>query len=177
MSEYNVMPIPDIPNSELRDNKLKNANAIKVATPDLVLFNESALPVDALSQLLFEDLSSHEIINISRSDMINGQDVSYSLIGNIDSIRQRYNPENIFSLPDNSKRYFKNFGIRFDIHVPETGTGPSGQRSYIVDTDSAVTKRGDLVIDVVNMETNERVDVEILRSGTPLSDTIYVEES
>lgn len=165
---------PAIPDSQ---SSVSSSSGVKVATPDLIIFNESALPVDALSQLLFEDLSGQEIINISRSDIVNGQNVSYSLIGNLESVRQRYNPENIFSLPDNLKKYFKNFGIRFDVHYPEVGTGPFGQRAYIVEQDSAVANRGDLVIDVVNMETNERVDVEILRSGTPLSDTIYLEES
>ena len=169
-----VDPTPQIPDSQINSKK---TNGIKVATPDLIVFNEAALPVDALSQLLFESLGAQEIVNISRSDIINGQNVAYSLIGNLDSLRQRYNSENIFSLPDNSKKYFKNFGIRFDVHYPEKGTGPSDQRAYIVEEESAVAKPGDLVIDVTNMETNERVDVEILRSGFSLGDTIYTEES
>lgn len=166
---------PSIPESTTTSSTA--SSGIKVATPDLVIFNESALPVDALSQVIFEDIAGQEIINIARSDLINGQDVSYSIISNLNSLQRRFNPNNIFSLPDTSDKYFRNFGIRFDIHVPETGTGPSGQRSYIVSQDTAVEKRGDLVIDVTNMETNERVDVEILRAGEPLSDTIYVEES
>jgi len=43
--------------------------------------------------------------------------------------------------------------------------------------DYSAANKGDLVIDVTNMETNERVDVEILRNGQALSDTIYTEES
>lgn len=154
-----------------------SSSSVKVATPDLIIFNEAAVPVDALSELTFESLSAHEIINISRSDIINGQEVSYNLIGNLKEIERRFNSENIFSLPDTLNKYFRNFGIRFDTHYPRNGTGPFGERAYIVSQDSTVASRGDLVIDVVNMETNERVDIEILRSGTPLSDTIYVEES
>ena len=61
--------------------------------------------------------------------------------------------------------------------MPEEGTGPEGQRAYIVQESTATSSRGDLIIDVVNMETNERVDVEVLRTGSTLSDTIYTEES
>lgn len=167
---------PSIPDTQ-STTSASSSSAIKVATPDLVIFQESALPVDALAQNVFEDLSANEIINISRSDLLDGKDVSYSLIGNLDSLSRRFNTNNIFSLPDSGQKYFKNFAIRFDVHVPEDGTGPSGQRSYVVDDGDAVVNRGDLVIDVIEMETNERVEVEILRSGTPLSDTIYVEES
>jgi hypothetical protein len=80
-------------------------------------------------------------------------------------------------LPETIEKYFSNFSINFSIHVPEDGTGPEGQRVYLVEQESATATVGDLIIDVVNMETNERVDIEILRSGAVLSDTIYTEES
>ena len=172
----NVNATPDIPDIQMTQ-KSSSRSAVRIATPDLILFNESAIPVDVMTDLLFEEIGGQEIISIARNDIVNGQEVSYSLIGNLNGLERRYNSKNIFSLPDTIEKYFSNFSIRFDTHVPENGTGPEGQRVYIVQESGPTSVRGDLIIDVVNMEINERVDIEVLKSGRPFSDTIYTEES
>jgi hypothetical protein len=171
----NVSATPDVPDIQMTQGS-STRSAVKVATPDLILFNESAIPVDIMTDLLFEEVGGKEIISIARNDIVNGQEISYNLIGNLNGLERRYNSKNIFSLPDTIEKYFSNFSIRFEIHVPEEGTGPNGQRVYIVQQSSTTASRGDLIIDVINMETNERVDVEVLRSGLVLSDTIYTED-
>lgn len=172
----NVSATPDIPDSQSTQSGT-TSKAIKIATPDIILFNEDAVPVDVMTDLLFEEIGGQEIISIARNDIVNGQDISYSIIGNLNGIQRRYNSKNIFSLPDTIEKYFSNFSIRFDIHVPEEGTGPNNERVYLEQEGTPTANRGDLIIDVTNMEVNERVDIEVLRSGTPLSDTIYEEES
>ena len=172
----NVSATPNVPDIQMTQTS-SSRSAVKVATPDLIIFNESAIPVDVIADLLFEEVGGQEIISIARNDIVNGQEVSYNLIGNLNGLERKYNSKNIFSLPETIEKYFSNFSIRFDIHVPEDGSGPEGQRVYILQENSATAERGDLIIDVVNMEINERVDIEVLRSGTPLSDTIYTEES
>lgn len=180
MPEENKEPtassIPEIP-AQQSTSRPSSRSAVRVATPDLIVFDQDAIPVDALTSVFFEDIGGQELINISRNDIVNGQEVSYSLVGNLRGVQRRYNTDNIFSLPDTINKAFKNFSIRFDIHVPEIGTGPNNSRAYILNQDTSIARRGDMVIDVTNMETNERVDIEIVRSGTPLSDTIYEEES
>lgn len=153
-----------------------STSGIKIATPDLIIQSE-VTPIDVLGQIYFENLAGHEIINIARATLINGQNVSYSLIGNLSELQRRYNPLNIFTLPETIDKYFKNFAIRLDIHVPEEGSGPEGQRVWIADTDLAFADAGDIIIDVTNMEKNEVVDVQVLNSGALLSDTIYTEAS
>jgi len=218
----NVSATPDVPDIQMTQSS-SSRSAVRVATPDLILFNESAIPVDLMADLLFEDIGGQEIISIARNDIVNGQELSYSLIGNLNGLQRRYNSKNIFSLPDTIEKYFSNFSIRFDVHVPEEGTSPllyyvgaqnsSGCVGYpIINrfTDEVIacieivsnpavtrkiaeknaeelspprdlayieTETGDLIIDVINMETNERVDVELLRNGSSLNDTIYLEES
>jgi len=176
MTEYSVSATPDVPDSQKTSTSTTRAS-VKVATPDLILFNESAIPVDLMTDLLFEDIGGHEIISISRNDIVNGQDVSYNLVGNLNGLERRYNSKNIFSMPESIEKYFNNFSIRFGTHVPENGTGPEGQRVYILQESSSTFNRGDLIIDVTNMEINERVDIEVLRNGELLGDTIYTEES
>jgi hypothetical protein len=129
-----------------------------------------------MTDLLFEDIGGQEIISISRNDIVNGQDVSYQLIGNTKLLDRTYNPKNIFSVSGTLDKYFANFSIRLDTHIPENGTGPEvlpgqNQRVYV----ESLT--GDIIIDITNMEVNERLDVEILTGGVLDNDTIYVEES
>lgn len=172
----NIGATPDVPDIQMTQTS-SSRSAVKVASPDLIIFNESSVPVDVMTSLLFEQVGGQEIISIARNDIVNGQEVSYSLIGNLNGVQRRYNSKNIFSLPDTIEKYFSNFSIRFDTHVPEKGSGPNDARVYIEQSGTSTVGRGDLIIDVVNMEVNERVDIEVLRSGTPLSDTIYEEES
>lgn len=220
----NVSATPDVPDIQMTQGS-SSRSAVRVATPDLILFNESSIPVDVMADLLFEEIGGQEIISIARNDIVNGQEVSYSLIGNLNGLQRKYNSKNIFSLPDTIEKYFSNFSIRFDTHVPEKGTAPllyyigefesrvdegclkypiinrktnelvacyqtfseaqedlerispPRKRVYVVQESSETAARGDLVIDVINMETNERIDVEVLKGGRPFSDTIYTEES
>jgi len=152
------------------------SSGIKIATPDLIV-QPQAVPIDALGQIYFENISGHEIINIARSELINGINVSYSLIGNLNQLKRNYNSLNIFSLPETIDKYFKNFAITLNTHVPEEGSGPGGKRAWLADQDYPFANSGDIIIDVVNMEQNEIVEVEVLNNGVLLSDTIYEGES
>ena len=63
--------------------------------------------------------------------------------------------------------YFKKFPINFANKIPECGTGPDCSIVYI-DPDT-----GDLVINVINMASDEQVEVSIISDGSILDDTIY----
>jgi hypothetical protein len=151
--------------------------AIKVATPDLILFDEEGLPVEIMTNLIFEQIGGQEIINISRNDIVNGQKITYNLISNTDQINYAYNPKNIFTVPGAIESYFKNFAIRLDTHIPELGTGPQGQVVYVDRENLDDLKRKRLVIDVINMKENERVEIQVLNAGVPISDILDEEES
>ena len=151
--------------------------AVKVATPDLILFDEAGLPVEIMTNLIFEQIGGQEIINISRNDIINGQRITYSLVSNADQINNSYNPKNIFTVPGAIESYFKNFAIRLDTHIPERGTGPQGQFVY-VDRDSInPLQKNRLVIDAINMKINEQVEIQVLNAGISISDILDEEES
>jgi hypothetical protein len=150
--------------------------AIKVATPDLILFDEEGLPIDIMTDLIFEQIGGQEIINIARNDIINGQRISYNLISNADQINNAYNTKNIFGVPGTLESYFKNFAIRFEIHVPERGTGPNGEIVYIDKNNLDEKKKNRLVIDVTRMGVNEQVEIQVLNSGEALGDILDITE-
>lgn len=149
-------PAPEINNLSL----FVPPPAIKTATPDIVLFDEENIDVDQVFDLIFENLGGQELINISRSDIINGQKISYQPIKNLSSIQQRYNPNNIISLQQTADKYFAGFSIKLEDKIPNEGNGENGENIYI----DGVT--GDLVIELVNLSNDEQVETEITLDGT-----------
>jgi hypothetical protein len=133
---------------------------VKTAPIDTVLFNDEEVPIEVMTDLIFEDIGGQELINIARNDIINGQQVSYQPIKNLSSIQQQYNPNNILSLQATSDKYFANFPIKLENKIPTPGTGPSGTHVYI---DAA---NGNLIIEAVNIEPDEQIEIEITVSGT-----------
>jgi hypothetical protein len=137
--------------------------SVKISTPDIILLVDSSVGAEILADLIFQNIGGIEIINIARSDVINGQNVTYQPIKNITSLFSQYNPQNILALQGTDKDYFKNFAINLTDRLPES-------RNIGIDDN------GDLVIEVVNMFPSESVEVQIVYRGEVLDDTIYTEE-
>lgn len=144
--------------------------AIKVATPALLQLNNTPLSIEAMTEIGFQDIGGQELINISRSDAINGQDIIYSIVKNLKNILLEYNSNNIIKLQGTSDNYFKNFSIRLEQKLPKDGTGPNKEIVYIEES------TGNLVINLVNLEKGEQVDIEIINQGETFDDTIKVSE-
>ena len=136
------------------------APPVKTAPIDTVLFNDDQVPIEVMSDLIFEDIGGHELINIARNDIINGQDISYQPIKNLTSVQQQYNPNNILSVQATSNKYFSNFAIKLENKIPNVGNGPFGSNVYLDPKD------GSLIIEAVNLEFDEQVEIEITLSGT-----------
>jgi hypothetical protein len=136
------------------------APPVKTAPIDTVLFNDDQVPIEVMSDLIFEDIGGHELINIARNDIINGQDISYQPIKNLTSVQQQYNPNNILSVQSTSDKYFSNFAIKLENKVPNVGNGPFGSNVYLD------TANGSLVVEAINLEADEQIEIEITLSGT-----------
>lgn len=157
--------------------------AIKIATPSLVSLSNPPLDIEYMADLIFEDIGGQELINISRGDIINGQNIMYQPIKNLTNILFQYNPQNILKLQDTSETYFKNFPIRLETKIPNCGTGftynaETEQRTencniVYMDKDPKSATFGSIIIDLVNLQSDEQVEVQVLSSGAILSATIY----
>ena len=158
-SEQVVTPTPITP-APLPTIQSPISSIVKSASIDTVLFDDDIMPIDIMSDLIFEDIGGQELINIARNDIVNGQTISYQPIKNLSSLQQQYNPNNILSLQQTSDKYFANFSIKLDERIPTQGSGPNGEYVYLEEG------TGDLIIEVVNMPSSEQVDVEITLDGT-----------
>jgi len=154
-----VSATPQTPASTSVSNKMP-ANPVKTAPIDTVLFNDESLSIEIMADLIFEDIGGHELINIARNDIINGQQISYTPIKNLGLIQQKYNPNNILGLQATSEKYFANFPIKFEEKVPVEGNGPNGSNVYFDDV------TGDLIIEGVNLNKDELFEVEVSLNGT-----------
>lgn len=152
-------PTPNTPQNFNNIIPSNNVNLVKTATPDIVLFDDELLSIDLMSDLIFENIGGQELINISRNDTINGQEISYQLIKNSKSLQQLYNSNNIVGLQKTLDKYFLGFSILFDNKIPEIGNGPNGNNLYI-------DEFGNLVIEFVNLSSDEQIEVELSTSGT-----------
>lgn len=173
MMTFPVEPTPPLPEAQPYDQKLETG--IKVATPDIIL--EADVPevvetVAPLKPMLFESLGAQESLSFVRNDTVDGANVSYSPISNLKQIALAYSPLNMLNVPGTLSQFFKNFAIRLDIHIPESGTGPNGSSLYIDRLNTDPVQKNRLVIDVVNMKTNEQVEIQVLNSGAYVNDII-----
>jgi hypothetical protein len=117
-----VEPVPDVP--EYKDIR-SLTKGTKEADPDLIISQEDTTPVDIMTDLLFESIGGQEIINISRNDILNGQNIRYNIIANLGLLAQEYNTRNIFRVSGTLSDFFDNFSIALGTRIPENGTGPA----------------------------------------------------
>ena len=132
---------------------------VKTATLDIILFDEESVPTDGMFDQIFENIGGQELISITRSDIVNGQKISYQPIKNLSAIQQRYNPNNILSLQQTADKFFAGFSIKLEDKIPETGNGTNGENVYL-------NAAGDLIIEFINVNPDEQVETQISVSGT-----------
>ena len=133
---------------------------VKTAPIDTILFDEAAVPIDIMSDLIFENIGGQELISIVRSDIVNGQKISYQPIKNLSAIQQQYNPNNILGLQQTANRFFAGFSIKLEDRIPEVGNGLNGENVYFDET------TGDLIIEFVNLSNDEQIETQITVNGT-----------
>ena len=152
---------------------------VKVATPDLIITGEAPETTENMVDMVFQKIGGHEIISLSRSENVNGQNVRYQPIKNIQDISAQYNSKNIIPMPTASTSYNSSFAINLASKIPEKGLwfsgvyseeGPNGN-IYVVpsETENGPAK---LVIEAVNIASNQRIQVEIVKSSDVFNDTI-----
>jgi hypothetical protein len=136
-------------------------NSVKSATPDIVQFDDTSIidNAEVIVDLLFENIGGQELLTIARYDTVNGQDVKYQPIKNLNIIQEEYNPNNLVRVQDTSDKYFANFPIKLDSKIPIVGNGLLGSNVYLDESNA-------LVLEFVNLEADEQVDIQVTINGT-----------
>lgn len=154
-SSSNYSPPPPAPTPPVdpwnRTNRFVDPRGIKQPDPSVILFDSGTVSPEYLIELEYEDISGMELINMSRSDLIDGQSVIYSPIKNLSYLRSKYNPNNIIAIPSYSSSEFSKYRIDLilrGITIP-----------YF-------DENGNLVIEIEDVKEDELVEVQVDSSGT-----------
>jgi hypothetical protein len=132
---------------------------VKSANLETILFNDEEFSSEFIVDLLFESVAGQELLTIARNDTVNGQDVVYQPIKNLNILQDTYNPTKLLAIYDTSESFFGAFAIDLRSKIPLIGNGAGGKNYYL-------TSLGDLIIEVVNIANDEQVEFQVADSGT-----------
>jgi hypothetical protein len=144
-------PQPVPPNPWMTNVTYTAPVGIKQADPDIIVFDDEVTTGTFLVDRFFEEIGGIELINISRSDIINGDLVTYTPIKNLSALRRQYNPNNIIAIASTAQSAFSRFKIDLLLR---------GINEPYIDDD------GNLVIEVDTVNPDEFIEAEIATSGT-----------
>jgi len=173
--------------SESSGSNLVVKSPVKIATPQYVDFNEAninPITTNEILNLYFEQINGHALLLLNNTNLVNTPSINYQPIVNMWEITKRYDPKKILGLQDTADTYFGNFSIKLDNKIPKVPSDDStnGTNVYLATTQDLVltaevvgyNRSARLVIETVNMEKDERLEIEILSDGT--IDTDLIEE-
>jgi hypothetical protein len=143
-------PPPPSPNYPTFNAMTQSSRNVLTAPSDVIVFDDSSVEIKLLQDLVFEDIGAVELANISRTDLIDGQETIYSPIKNLSTVRREFNPNNII-LTSYNNDYFTRFGI--DIF----------KRTVY---EPYFDENGDLVIEIDDLSDEEEIQVQVLSDGT-----------
>lgn len=159
-SSSNLSSTPQSPSA----SQTARVDPVKIATPDVMLYTVSDLEVQAINDILFENVGGQELISISRNDILNGQDIRVQPIKNLKALGLKYNSKNIINLSETSAAFFNNFPIALESYLPNQALGT--QLAEIDDD-------GNVIINFVNVPNGEQVEVQLFAGGNILDETIF----
>lgn len=145
---------PAIPKKKSGDISAKQK--VKVATSNLFITEQVIDKTDQMADAIIEDIGGQEIINITRNDLLNGQNVTYNVIENLESTQRQFNPNELIKLQSTSADFFDTFTLNIDNFTPNYGTGNGGEIVY-VDENS-----GEVIINTINLSNNLVLEVEFV---------------
>lgn len=152
-------PAPALPQYKPDTSKL--FSLVKVAPIDTIVFDDNAVGIEKIIDLLYEDIGAMDLANMSRHDLIDGQDVSYSAIKNLSSLRRRFDPNNIIASSISNQTFSSQFSIDLNSRI---GIGDYLNRTKGVPFLDSETQEIYFYIDT--LKSGEIVEVEFVSNGT-----------
>jgi hypothetical protein len=145
------------------ETSVTNADdSVKVATPDLIIFDPNATSADAMADLIFENIGGEELLEISRSDLINSANVIFPRIKNVVRVVPPEAIDQMGGYSDTADDDTNNYSLSLASYVP----------LYLdpieIDQDS-----GSILINTVNMTSDLQIEVQFVANAKLFDDTIY----
>jgi hypothetical protein len=150
---------------------------VRIPERDVVNFVDENIPTELITNLLFENLGANELIKFERHDTIEGTNASYDIISNLTGVRKIFDPSTLISRQKPNTSFFDIFNIKLEDKIPTDlylrnnpkidATGEVNSTDYVY-----IDPEGNLVIELVNIDSDEVLEVEIDSNGTIYEVTI-----
>jgi hypothetical protein len=144
---------------------------VRIPERDIVNYQDDDIPTELITNLLFENLGANELVKFERHDTVEGTNASYDIISNLSNIRRSLDPAALISRQKPDTSYFDIFNIKLENKIPTElylrnnpkidATGEVNTNDYVY-----IDQEGNLVIELVNIESDEILEVEIDSNGT-----------
>jgi hypothetical protein len=143
-----------------------------------------------ITRIVFENLSAIELSMIERTETIEGINQKYSIISNLSEIRKKYDATRQLTTMDKASPLTSVFSIDLRTKIPQEDylnlQGLNSVYQYLDENNNLVDREkgnvyidsnGDLVIELVNIESDQQVEIEIDTNGTIYKVESYKVES
>jgi hypothetical protein len=150
---------------------------VRIPERDVVNFVDENIPTELITNLLFENLGANELIKFERHDTIEGTNATYDIISNLAGVRKIFDPSTLISRQKPNTSFFDIFNIKLEDKIPTDlylrnnpkvdATGEVNSTDYVY-----IDPEGNLVIELVNIDSDEILEVEIDSNGTIYEVTI-----
>ena len=134
----------------------------KIPTRDVILFNDDAVSIEGITNLLFEQVGGVELISMVRRDTVDCQNPYYTIISNLSNVKKEFDPSQIISRQRPNQSYFDIFSIDLNSKIPK--------ELYLernnLDNFYYIDSNGDFIIELDNKLSDEIVELEIAQGGT-----------
>jgi hypothetical protein len=132
---------------------------VKIENTNIINWKNPQVSSNFIEELYFQDIGGTEILRVARHDTINGENIKWQPIGNVDELANEFNPQNIL-----------------------TNTTMSGMLNfYALDIENNISNLGDaltfdntkqeLVIQLDDIKPDQYVQVMITKDGAELLGT------
>jgi hypothetical protein len=175
-------------------NTTTTPEPVVVKTPTRNITDISSLVpqfnAEHITRIVFENLSAIELSMIERTDTIEGINQKYSIISNLSEIRKKYDATRHLTTMDKASPLTSVFSIDLRTKIPQEDylnlQGLNSVYQYLDENNKLVDREkgnvyidsnGDLVIELVNIESDQQVEIEIDTNGTIYKVESYKVES
>jgi hypothetical protein len=166
-----VNPVANQP--EPSSGNRQKLDAFKIADPQYILSTDPAATIEEMQNTLWQGIGGHEIISLARRDLVDGKNINYGLISDLQQLFTEYNPKTIASIENASPLYFNNFGIIFESYLPSESD--LSQIDPFLENPVTLGENNTITIYVSNIKDSYEVEVQSLTSQGLFRDTIYEE--
>lgn len=162
LTSSTTVEAPIIESTTIVDNT-STANSTLIPNKDNVIsLSKDNNNVSEITALVFEKLGAVELTKFTRNDTVDGINPYYNIISNLSAIKREYDPSNIISDQKSDDSLYNAFSIKLENKIP----GDEYLADRGIDTYVYVDNVGNLVIELVNITSDELVELEIDTNGT-----------